>query len=199
MKIIPVTLAERLHPFPSRTRKLSSPAPKILGGQPPGKIGRRRDISFCARPAVGDGGALAILGTDGWRLPAAGPGRGPARRDRGRRSRAPLPCRGSAPRHRPHDAVTALFDRGARPMRALHLVRRSHGHDTRSSRLRRWLREHAAPPRPSAGVARDRRARPWLAGGGRRGRRCRRRDARRCDRRRGGGDPGRPTGRGRLG
>ena len=43
MKIIPVTLAERNHPFPSRTRKLSSPAPKILGGQPPGKIGRRRD------------------------------------------------------------------------------------------------------------------------------------------------------------
>ena len=46
LKIIPVTLAERLHPFPSRTRKLSSPAPKILGGQPPGKIGRRRDFHF---------------------------------------------------------------------------------------------------------------------------------------------------------
>src|SRR6187200_2062060 len=42
---IPVTLAERPHPFPSRTRKLSSPAPKILRGQPFGKIGRRRD--FC--------------------------------------------------------------------------------------------------------------------------------------------------------
>ena len=40
-----VTLAERLHPFPSRTRKLSSPAPKILRGQPFGKIGRRQD--FC--------------------------------------------------------------------------------------------------------------------------------------------------------
>ena len=40
-----VTLAERPHPFPSRTRKLSSPAPKILRGQPFGKIGRRRD--FC--------------------------------------------------------------------------------------------------------------------------------------------------------
>src|SRR5690349_16721199 len=39
---IPVTLAERPHPFPSRTRKLSSPAPKILRGQPFGKIGRRR-------------------------------------------------------------------------------------------------------------------------------------------------------------
>ena len=43
MQTIPVTLAERPHPFPSRTRKLSSPAPKILRGQPFGKIGRRRD------------------------------------------------------------------------------------------------------------------------------------------------------------
>src|SRR3954454_13779959 len=40
-----VTSAERPHPFPSRTRKLSSPAPKILRGQPFGKIGRRQD--FC--------------------------------------------------------------------------------------------------------------------------------------------------------
>src|SRR6478609_4167847 len=46
-RMIPVTLAERPHPFPSRTRKLSSPAPKILRGQPFGKIGRRRD--FCVR------------------------------------------------------------------------------------------------------------------------------------------------------
>ena len=46
---IPVTLAERPHPFPSRTRKLSSPAPKILRGQPFGKIGRRRDFCVSAR------------------------------------------------------------------------------------------------------------------------------------------------------
>ena len=46
MHTIPVTLAERPHPFPSRTRKLSSPAPKILRGQPFGKIGRRRDCCF---------------------------------------------------------------------------------------------------------------------------------------------------------
>ena len=32
----------RVHPFPSRTRQLSSSVPTILGGQPPGKIGRRR-------------------------------------------------------------------------------------------------------------------------------------------------------------
>ncbi len=42
-KRILVTPAERPHPFPSRTRKLSSPAPKILRGQPLGKIGRRQD------------------------------------------------------------------------------------------------------------------------------------------------------------
>ena len=39
-----VTLAERPHPFPSRTRQLSSPAPKILRGQPFGKIGRRQGL-----------------------------------------------------------------------------------------------------------------------------------------------------------
>ena len=35
----PVAKARRIHPFPSRTRKLSSHAPKILGGRLPGKIG----------------------------------------------------------------------------------------------------------------------------------------------------------------
>src|SRR3990170_923227 len=60
LKIVPVTLAERLHPFPSRTRKLSSPAPKILGGQPPGKIGRRRDIHYVS-PVGFAGGAVGIL------------------------------------------------------------------------------------------------------------------------------------------
>ena len=44
-----VTLAERPYPFPSRTRKSSSPAPKILRGQPFGKIGRRQD--FCVSGA----------------------------------------------------------------------------------------------------------------------------------------------------
>ena len=32
------------HPFPSRTRKLSPPAPKILGTSVPGKIGQGRDL-----------------------------------------------------------------------------------------------------------------------------------------------------------
>src|SRR4029078_1589664 len=41
---IPVPLAERPYLFPPRTRKSSSPGPKILRGQPFGKIGRRRDF-----------------------------------------------------------------------------------------------------------------------------------------------------------
>src|SRR5262249_4302531 len=51
-----VTLAERPYPFPSRTRKSSSPAPKILRGQLFGKIGRRQD--FCVS---GGRGGLGIL------------------------------------------------------------------------------------------------------------------------------------------
>ncbi len=38
----PVIIAKRVHPFPSRTRKLSSSAPMILWGQLHGKIGHRR-------------------------------------------------------------------------------------------------------------------------------------------------------------
>ena len=43
----PVAIAKRIHLYPSRTQKLSSLALKILGGQPPGKLGRRR---FFLRP-----------------------------------------------------------------------------------------------------------------------------------------------------
>ena len=39
----PVVIARRSHPFPYRTRKLSSLASKILGGQLPGKIERCRN------------------------------------------------------------------------------------------------------------------------------------------------------------
>jgi hypothetical protein len=41
----PVTIAAESHPFPSRTRKLSLHAPMVLGGIPPGRVGRRRNIS----------------------------------------------------------------------------------------------------------------------------------------------------------
>ena len=50
----PVTIAKGSHLFPSRTQKLSPLALMILGGQLPGKVGRRRfqkthpekDVSF---------------------------------------------------------------------------------------------------------------------------------------------------------
>ena len=35
-------MAKRIHLYPSRTQKLSSSAPKILGGRLPGKIGHCR-------------------------------------------------------------------------------------------------------------------------------------------------------------
>ena len=38
----PVTIARRIHLFPSRTQKLSSLALMILGGKLPGKVGRCR-------------------------------------------------------------------------------------------------------------------------------------------------------------
>ena len=38
----PVTLAEGSHPFPSRTRQLSPPAPMVLHWQRCGRVGRRR-------------------------------------------------------------------------------------------------------------------------------------------------------------
>src|SRR5439155_6339644 len=38
----PASIPERSHPFPSRTRKLSSPGPMVLQGQPCGRVGRCR-------------------------------------------------------------------------------------------------------------------------------------------------------------
>ena len=81
-------MAAESHPFPSRTRPLSPPAPMVLGGRPPGRVGRRRIAlegapspqwgrSFAFRPpspgppALGDGRHAVVV--DGWR------GRGTAR------------------------------------------------------------------------------------------------------------------------
>ena len=41
----PVVIAAGKHLFPFRTEKLSPPAPMVLGGQPPGRVGRRRFFS----------------------------------------------------------------------------------------------------------------------------------------------------------
>src|SRR4051812_50229661 len=39
---ISAVIAAGVHLFPFRTEKLSPPAPMVLGGQPPGRVGRRR-------------------------------------------------------------------------------------------------------------------------------------------------------------
>lgn len=44
MKFFPVAIAEGKHPIPSRTRKLSLPAPMILSRSRDGKVGRRREL-----------------------------------------------------------------------------------------------------------------------------------------------------------
>ena len=45
-----VIRATRVHPVPFRTRKLSSSAPMVLGGQPPGRVGHRQEaFSFLAK------------------------------------------------------------------------------------------------------------------------------------------------------
>ena len=45
-------MAGRIHLYPSRTQKLSSPAPKILGGRLPGKIGHCRFLNRSATVMV---------------------------------------------------------------------------------------------------------------------------------------------------
>jgi hypothetical protein len=47
-----VAIAVGSHPFPFRTRKLSPPAPMVLGGRLPGRVGRRR-ISHFERGPLG--------------------------------------------------------------------------------------------------------------------------------------------------
>lgn len=51
-------MAEGSHPFPFRTRKLSLPAPMVLGERSPGRVGRRR-ISH-ERPLSSDRGLFAF-------------------------------------------------------------------------------------------------------------------------------------------
>src|SRR6266496_4186147 len=45
---ISAVIAAGVHLFPFRTEKLSPPAPMVLGGQPPGRVGRRRITSRVA-------------------------------------------------------------------------------------------------------------------------------------------------------
>src|SRR6476661_8340658 len=43
-------MAAGTHPFPFRTRQLRPPAPMVLGGNPPGRVSRRRVFSLRRRP-----------------------------------------------------------------------------------------------------------------------------------------------------
>ena len=56
-----VLITMRIHLFPFRTQKLSSFVPKILGGQPPGKIGRCRHSAVPFRAALLSYSSLAQL------------------------------------------------------------------------------------------------------------------------------------------
>ena len=58
-----MAIATGPHPFPFRTRKLSLSAPMVLGGIPPGRVGRRRIFSMKKPPPRG-GGFFAFL--DHW-------------------------------------------------------------------------------------------------------------------------------------
>ena len=53
-------MAEGKHPFPSRTRQLSPPAPMVLAGQLVGRVGRRL-VMIRALPAErGEGFSFAV-------------------------------------------------------------------------------------------------------------------------------------------
>src|SRR5690606_41282307 len=54
-------MAEGPHPFPFRTRPLSPPAPMVLGGRPPGRVGRCRNPEFSRARRFGAG--LVLTGT----------------------------------------------------------------------------------------------------------------------------------------
>src|SRR5437016_14112303 len=56
----PVAIAAESHPFPFRTRKLSPPAPMVLGGRPPGRVGRRRISPVDEAPRRGGFVALGL-------------------------------------------------------------------------------------------------------------------------------------------
>ena len=65
-------IARWKHLFPFRTEQLSTAAPMVLGGQPPGRVGRRRFFFRRARPSpLGDGGSFFRSETVGSRRPDA--------------------------------------------------------------------------------------------------------------------------------
>src|SRR4051794_21495130 len=84
-------IARGKHLFPFRTEPLSLSAPMVLGGQPPGRVGRRR--SYLSRPS----GRLFSLGF----------GCDAATRFRGLARRADWP--GTRPRRKGHNVIGAII------------------------------------------------------------------------------------------
>src|SRR5262245_49389732 len=59
-------IAKGKHLFPFRTEQLSLSAPMVLGGQPPGRVGRRRFLLLRARPRSG---SICLRARTGLNLP----------------------------------------------------------------------------------------------------------------------------------
>ena len=77
-----MAIAAESHPFPSRTRKLSPPAPMVLGGIPPGRVGRRRNIRETEPRPFGAG--LCRVRPVAWRVVPSPPSRHSLRWERPR-------------------------------------------------------------------------------------------------------------------
>ncbi len=133
-----VIIAERPHPFPFRTRKLRSPAPMVLPGQPGGRVGRRQAYlqtprQLCWRGVCRSGlGAGPARGIRPWPGSSSPPGPCVASTcvvDPGPAPRAPGPARTDpgtcVPRHQPGRARTG-FGAGPPPVRALARGRRGY-------------------------------------------------------------------------
>ena len=119
---VSVAIAAGSHPFPFRTRKLSPPAPMVLGWRRPGRVGRRR-ISPIRRPRRPGPGPSGIL-TGDRRIcrPPRLPGMlGAPFRVAGRLR----PCRAGSQEAYGSGAVASLVPRPRRPLDASRRLRRA--------------------------------------------------------------------------
>ena len=162
-------MAAGSHPFPSRTRKLSPPAPMVLGGRPPGRVGRRR-ISNDEDPRSG-GGPLSFSRSFGaqrydqppWPAPTLV--RRARRGPRGRRAGRPGPSGAEPPARRTGGAEAegpGRTDRGEAGPAAVGRARPARG----SRRLAEDVRSAGTKP-PHQGPTGAPRRRPLGARGDR--------------------------------
>ena len=136
-------MAEGSHPFPFRTRKLSPPAPMVLGSRGPGRVGRRRVRTDGRTP--GDWGSFVVF-----RPPIGSPPHAqapPSRRPSGRSDAAERRQPAGAERRGPGlEAAGGRPRQGRRQGQAGRLGRR--GPQGRRPAARRH-----GPGRPVAGVS----------------------------------------------